>query len=159
MSDNVLFDLVFGDTDSEAAVDHVFTVLSATYGRAWGLALGDAPISDVRAVWDFHLSEFTHSQKAKHSILWALRNLPDFSPTPIAFRNLCRQAPAAPEARALPEPKADIARVALELGKLGAVRNAEFTGVKDWAIRLRDKHQAGERLSLNQIRCYTAALA
>ena len=151
---------VFGDTsDSVKAVDHVFAVLAATYGAGWDRALGAAPIGDVKTAWAHQLGQFTHSIPAKRAIVWALKNLPEFAPSAIAFRNLCRQAPNAVPL-ALPEPKADPARVATELAKLGAVRaKAAINGMKDWAHRLKARHEAGEKLNPNQIRCFTEALA
>ena len=141
-------------------VEYVFEKLAAAYGAAWDRSLGQAPISDVKTAWADALSNFLHSDDAKRSIVWALKNLPERVMNPMEFRNLCRLAPARAETLALPEPKADPARVAAELAKLGHVRRpvASAPGMKAWAYRLKARHEAGDKLNPNQIRCYTAAL-
>lgn len=145
---------------SVEAVDYVFERLAATYGAAWDRSLGQAPITDVKTVWADGLSSFLHSEDAKRSIMWALKNLPERCVNSIEFRNLCRLAPARSGVLQLPEPAADPARVAAELAKLGHVHRAPASphGMKDWAHRLKARHEAGEKLNRNQIRCYTEAL-
>lgn len=160
MNEDDVVSVIFGNTDDAGmAVEHVFNVLAAVYMAGWKRAIGTAPIVDVKTVWAFQLGHFTHSKNAKRAILWALKNLPDAPPNAIQFRNLCRMAPAA-ELPALPEPVANPARVAAELGKLEHVRNAPASphGMKDWAYRLKARHDAGDKLNPNQIRCYQAAL-
>jgi len=141
------------------AVNYVFDRLAAAYGSAWDQSMGQAPIQDVKTVWADCLGSFLHSESAKKSIMWALKNLPDRVPNAMAFRNLCRLAPAE-KAPALPSPKADPARMAIELAKLGGLRSSQAVpaGAKDWAHRLKARHDANEKLSPNQIRCYQAAL-
>jgi hypothetical protein len=76
------------------------------------------------------------------------------------FRSLCRNAPAM-KVEALPEPKADPERVKAELAKLGQVRQAQVAtprGMKDWAYRLKARHESGIKLNAYQIACYRAAL-
>lgn len=106
---------------ADKAVDHVFSVLAATYGSAWDKSLGQAPIADVKTIWANMLDGFMHSESAKKSILWALKNLPERVPNSIQFRDLCRQSPAQ-ETKLLPEPKADPERVKAELAKLAPLR-------------------------------------
>lgn len=133
------------------AVDYVFTRLAAEYGAAWDRSFGQAPIGDVKTVWADRLSDFTHSDAAKKSILWALKNLPDRCPNAIEFRNLCRQAPVQ-DMPALPEPKADPDRVREELAKLGPLRE-KMTAPKsshnprEWANRILERHKSGEKIS------------
>lgn len=133
------------------AVDYVFTRLAAEYGAAWDRSFGQAPINDVKSVWADRLSDFTQSDTTKKAILWALKNLPERCPNAIEFRNLCRQAPVQ-DVKALPEPKADPARVKAELAKLGPLR-AELTAPKTshdpkaWAHRILNRHKAGEKIS------------
>lgn len=138
------------------AVDYIFTQCAATYGAAWDRSLGDAPIADVKTVWLNMLDPFRNSKKR---IVWAMQNLPEKSPNAIEFRNLCRAAPM-PEIPVLEAPKAEPARVAAELAKLGHVRNtvSQPHGMKQWAHNLKARHVAGEKLNPNQIRCYTEAL-
>lgn len=149
------------DEQKTNVVEYVFKRLAATYGAAWDRSLGQAPISDVMTVWDYQLQQFTQSTAAKKMIMWALDNLPDRCPNVIEFKALCRRAPTA-EPLALPEPMADPERVAAELAKLAPLRaRAESHSPVDhkaWARRLKARHDAGERLNANQIRCYRNAL-
>lgn len=87
-----------------AAVDHVFSIMGATYGASWDRSLGSAPIADVKTAWGDALDDFCQSDDAKRAILWALKNLPDTVMNSRQFRTLCRQAPRR-EAPALPMPK------------------------------------------------------
>jgi hypothetical protein len=157
MTPDEIVNAVFGDHESaSAAVDHVFAVLAATYGAAWTKSLGTAPISMTKTVWAYQLSHFTHSQVSKRRIVWALQNPLDSVPDAVKFRNLCRSAPSAEkEVFALPAPtnSAIVTEIVSKL-KDGAVA----CGMKDWAHRLKKRHDAGEPLNMNQIRCYKAAL-
>lgn len=143
----------------DTAVAYVFSKLAATYGAAWDRSLGQAPIADVKTSWADALESYLHSEEAKKSIMWALKNLPDRVINSREFRTLCGHAPAR-VMPALPEPKADPVRVAAELEKLGHVRVATSSphGMKDWAYRLKQRHDVGQKLNPNQIRCYTQAL-
>jgi hypothetical protein len=140
-----------------SSINQLFSVLAGTYGAEWQRQLEAAPRGDVKTAWMFQLERFSG---ATHRIEWALNNLPDRCPNPVQFRNLCQLAPA-PDVPALPEPKADPARVAAELAKLAALRAAApdgAHGMKAWAHRLQAQHAAGKGLNPNQIRCFTAAL-
>lgn len=139
------------------AVDYVFKVCAATYGAAWDRSLGSAPIADSKTAWLNALAPFKNSKKR---IVWALENLPEHCPNPRVFQALCNAAPA-PDVPMLPEPKADPARVAAELEKLGLIKTAEKTsmhGMKDWAYRLKSRDERGEKLSSYQRMCYQTAL-
>ena len=163
MNQDKVISLVFGESDDALmAVDHVFAVLEAVYGGAWLRALGTTPLATAKTVWAFQLSDFTHCTAAKRKIMWALKNAPETVPNAIQFRNLCRMAPSA-EVPALPAPKADPQRVADELAKLAPAREkwakSESTGMKDWAHRLKARHEAGDpTVNPNQVRCYKSAL-
>jgi hypothetical protein len=148
------------DTVKLSPVEYVFKHLAATYGAAWDRSLGQAPIADVMTVWDYQLQPFTSTTNAKKMILWALENLPDRCPNVIEFKALCRRAPSA-ELPALPEPKANPARVAAEIAKLEPLKAARTSGPVDhkaWAKVLQKRHELGEKLNTNQIRCYRNAL-
>ena len=138
------------------AIDRLFHRLSATYGSAWTREMGDTPISDAKTVWAHELAPFKGSL---HRVAWALENLPERCPNAIVFKSLCRQAPAQ-VVEALPSPAADPARLAAELAKLGHVKGVKpvASGMKDWAYRLKSRHEAGDRLSSYQISSYQAAI-
>ena len=127
------------------AVDRLFDRLEATYGLDWARQWSTVPVADVKTVWAHELAGFASRLDA---LAWALENLPERCPNVIQFRNLCRQAPAA-EAPRLPEPKADPARIAAELAKLGHVRTTPVVehGNTQWAHRIIGRINAGERVN------------
>lgn len=145
---------------SDDAVAYVFEKLAATYGSAWDKSMGQAPIADVKTAWADALSGYLRSDDSKRSIMWALKNLPDRCPNSREFRTLCGHAPAR-VMPVLPEPKADPERIQVELAKLGHVRvkQASPHGMRDWAHRLNDRYQAGEKLSRYQVECMQSALS
>jgi hypothetical protein len=152
-SDEVVTAVFGGSDDSTLAVEHVFKSMAAMYGAAWDRSFGATPMKDSKTAWAFQLGQFTHSQTAKRAILWALQNLPDFVPSAIAFRNLCRSAPSV-MVPALPAPKADPVRIASELAKLGQAKAIAVSphGMKAWVYRLKERHDRGEELSPTQLR-------
>ena len=140
------------------AIDRLFDRLGATYGAAWDRSLGVTPLLDAKSIWAHELQGFAQRLEA---VVWALDQLPEHPPNVIQFRNLCRQAPT-PVAPPLPEPKADPARLAAELAKLGDLRatvTAQPAGdMKAWARRLRAREVAGDRLSGFQRSAWRTAL-
>lgn len=134
-------------------VDKLFKRLSAAYGREWDLALGKAPMANIKTVWIHELQRFENSLRR---ISWALDNLPQRVPNAIVFRQLCAQAPDI-DAPMLPSPAADPAKVAAALAQIPKT----FTSNRDpkaWAKRLQAREQAGERLGMAQKTMYRAAL-
>jgi len=140
------------------ALDRLFIRLQATYGRDFMSRYEGVDINAVKTSWAHELSGYS---KNMMPLAWALENLPDRAPNVLEFRALCRRAPA-PAVPALPEPKADMDRVAAELEKLAPLRTMAAKRVvidyKDWARRLQLMHSQGGELNLNQVRCYRNAL-
>lgn len=141
------------------AIDRLFERLAATYGASWARQWSDVPIGDVKSIWAHELSPFANNL---NRIAWALENLPPKCPNVIEFKHLCRQAPA-PEAPALPLPKADPERVKAELEKLGWKPAAERTehgtiDHKAWAKRILARAEAGERINPVTLRFAREAL-
>ena len=130
---------------NQRAIDRLFERLSAVYGPAWERSLGATPVLEAKALWAHQLQAFADRLEA---IVWALDELPESPPNVIQFRNLCRMAPTAAAPR-LAEPKADPARVAAELAKLGQLRTAPTAGtthMKAWAYQLQARDQAGDTI-------------
>ena len=128
-------------------VERVFQRLAATYCAEWHRSIEGTPLSDVKTAWAHELSGFLATRETMLSVAWALENLPERAPNAIAFRNLCRAAPSAPAAL-LDAPRADPARVASELAKLGAVRDVQDKAPpKAWAKRILSRHAGGEKVS------------
>lgn len=127
------------------AVEHVFSMMAATYGHAWEKSLGQAPIADVKTVWANALDGFMHSEAAKRAIVWGLKNLPPRVPNSIEFRDLCRLAPAAKEV-ALPAPAVnpEIAAMVIE-GTRKKIEVATPIDFRAWAKRIITDYNGGLR--------------
>jgi len=131
--------------NASAAVDHVFSVMGATYGAAWDRSLGTAPIGDVKTVWGDALADFMHSDDAKRAIVWALKNLPDTVMNARQFRSLCRQAPSKkPEMLQAPTVNPEIAAKVLEGLKASPHIKVDH---KAWAKRILIDVKGGLRRS------------
>ena len=139
-----------------AAVEHVFSVMGATYGAAWDRSLGTAPINDVKTIWADALADFTHSDDAKRAIVWGLKNLPDKVPNPREFRTLCRQAPAK-AAPMLPSPTVNPDIAAKVLGGLKAAPSVKVDH-KAWAKAILRDVQGGLKRNQTSVAMARAAL-
>lgn len=136
-------------------IDKLFTKLALIYGvdviakRHSGLD----PAS-VKQEWATCLGGFKHRPEA---IRFALDHLPsDRCPTMLQFRDICRQCPPS-NVVALPEPKADAVVVDAQMKQI--LREAFDTGdPKAWAKKLKCRHDAGEKLSIVQVKAYREAL-
>lgn len=127
-----------------ACVDHVFSVMAATYGASWDRSLGTAPVADVKTIWGDSLGDFLHSEDAKRAIVWGLKNLPDTVPNSRQFRSLCRQAPA----KKLEELPAPAVNPEIALKVLSGIRKStERFDQKAWAPRIIARHAGGARIS------------
>jgi hypothetical protein len=131
--------------NAAAAVDHVFTVMGATYGAAWDRSIGTAPISDVKTAWGEALTDFMHSDDAKRAIVWGLKNLPDTVPNARQFRSLCRNAPSkTPVMLPAPTVNPEIASKVLEGLKAAPMVRVDH---KAWAHVILADHKAGMKKS------------
>lgn len=114
-------------------VDRIFDKLTLTYGQSFLNRWRDIDLNSVKSDWMHELSGF---ERAPHAIAWALTNLPESPPTVIQFKAIARLAPS-PQVQALPEPKADPARLAAELAKLAPLREkialTPRKDCKEWA--------------------------
>ncbi len=134
------------------AVDRLFDRLSLTYGARFSELYSAVDPNAVRSLWAHELAPFAGSL---HRVAWALENLPPRCPNVIEFKQLCRAAPA-PETPALPEPKADPARLKAELAKLGETRArveaAPRSSGRDWARRIIGRADSGEKINPTTLR-------
>jgi hypothetical protein len=133
-------------------VDRVFARLLVRYGADWLRRWEGVPEDALKADWAEQLDGF---ERSPDRIRFALDNLPERVPTVTEFRTLCNRRPD-PAQLALPPVKADPARVASELSRMRAGIKAE--NPKAWAWRLRDRENAGERLTIAQRDMWRAAL-
>lgn len=141
------------------AIDRLFERLTATYGRQFLGMYEGLDANAIKTSWAHELSGYA---KRLHDVAWALENLPERPPNAIEFRNLCRKAPQ-PETPRLPEPPADPARMRAELEKLAPVMQATRELGKpantEWAVRITDRHAAGDRIAPATLRIARQALA
>jgi hypothetical protein len=141
-------------------IDRLFDRLMATYGREWISKWDGIDISMVKSMWSHELAAYTDNLEA---IGWALENLQHRCPNVIEFKQLCKQAPRLSVA-ALSAPKASADVVDKEIAKIAAsamkapVDERGQVDHRQWAKKLRDRHQKGEVLSLVQINAYRTAL-
>ena len=139
-------------------IDKIFLKLTLIYGRDFIGRWEGLEIGDVKADWGHELAGF---DKWPEAIAHALANCPPGKPpTVLEFRELARKAKRA-EVPLLPSPAADLGRVAAELAKLAPIVKAAKSPTIDhkaWAKRLMARHDAGEKLSLIQLRFAREAL-
>lgn len=140
-----------------AWVDRIFDRMTVRYGDRFLNRWKGIDMDAVRFDWADTLAGFENWPEA---ISFAFNMVDDEKPpTAAMFRSLAMKAPK-PERLALPEPVADPARVAAELAKLAPLKSASVpvTDHKAWARALKSRHDAGEKLNMNQIRCYRNAI-
>ncbi|MNT07761.1 hypothetical protein D3C72_1424760 [compost metagenome] len=110
----------------------------------------------VKSDWAHELSGF---ERFPEGIAYALTHLdPSKPPTVFGFRDLARKAPRT-EDKQLPAPKASPEIVAEQLKRLAPLLNRlEPRADKEWAKRLKARHDGGEKLGKHQIDAYRQAL-
>lgn len=135
-------------------IDKIFLKLTLTFGRDFLGRWEGIPIEDVKADWAHELRGL---QQNPHAIAYGLEHcLGGKAPTVQEFKAICARRPDS--ALALPAPPADPERVAAEMAKLAPARQPALIDHKAWAKRLKTRHEAGEKINMNQIRCYREAL-
>lgn len=134
-------------------IEKIFKKLTVTYGRDFLGRYEGIPIADIKTDWSHELGGFqAHPEAIRH----ALQNLnPSKPPTVYEFRNVCAAAPKM-AAIELPRPPQDPAIVAAIVK--GIKGKEVVNGMKDWAYNLKQRHDDGYKLNMNQIRSYKAAL-
>lgn len=131
--------------------DKIFQKLTLAYGREFTSRWEGIPLEEVKSDWGHELTGYAQSPQ---SITYALQNLPLKPPTVYEFRAICQRAAEKPLLQ-LDAPRTSPAAIQSALKTMTApVRS----GMKDWAHKLKARHDAGENLNANQVRCYRAAL-
>jgi len=143
-----------------AVIDRLCDRLAMTYGSEFTNKWSTVNVADMKSIWAHELSPFADNLNA---IGWALQNLPDRCPNLIEFKSLCKQAPR-PNTALLDAPKASadvVDRVLAEIASKAFKTPKDERGNVDhkrWAKKLKQRHEAGEKLSMYQISCYRTAL-
>lgn len=135
-------------------VDRIFDKLMLVYGRDFTGRWDGLPLDAVKVDWAHELSGFENHPE---SIKYALQILPNSKPpTVLEFRHMANSCPKMAN-KELPLPPADPKIVAMVVQGLKPAADQPY-GMKQWAHTLKARHEAGDRLNANQIRCYMAAL-
>ena len=102
----------------EDLIDIVFKKLSLRYGRDFTGKWEGIDLADVKSDWAIEMSGF---ERAPHSVLYALSNLPESkAPNVAEFRAIARRAPAVQVAQ-LEAPRANPAVVSKALAEARAL--------------------------------------
>lgn len=134
-------------------VNKIFLKLTLTFGRDFLSRWEGVPIEDVKADWAHELRGF---QQNPASIAYGLEHcITGKPPTVQEFKSACsRKQDTTPM---LPSPVVDPVIAARVLEGLRESSKPK-TSMKDWAYRLKARHESGDKLNSNQIACYQAAL-
>lgn len=135
--------------------------MSGLYGSKFADLWSGSSQETVRRVWAEKLGGFADMPKAIKEALDALDNKP-FPPTLPEFLGMCREA-ARRHAQVVPAlgyvPTAeDKARAEEVIQKAAKAVSADRRDHLEWAKRLKDRHEKGEKLSGAQIDAYREAL-
>jgi hypothetical protein len=144
----------FIDKDTQKAVDYVFEKLKTTYGEKWERSLTTG-VDDAKSIWAYQLSVYTQSDETKKCILWACKHLPNHVPNVIEFGSLCRAGH-----NLLVVSHQDVEPSSTKITEtIKKIKNKKvLVRPKDWAFKLKARHDAGEKLHPYQIACYQEAL-
>ena len=135
-------------------VDRIFDKLMLVYGRDFTGRWDGLPMASVKTDWAHELSGFeAHPEAIKHALL-SLN--PAKPPTVLEFRQLAANAPKMAAIELPPPPVDKVFRDSL-VAKLGLKREGGGD-MKPWAHALKARHDAGQVLNANQVRCYKNAL-
>lgn len=133
-------------------IDRIFERLTLTYGQEFLARWRDIDMKAVKTDWLHELARFEHWPEA---IAFALDHLPSGKPpTVLQFRDLCLQAPAK-QVPQLPAPQANPDRMKSEIAKLKesmSVKPASKVRDRDWAHRILNRFESGEKISPAVIR-------
>lgn len=144
-------------SDFATVIDAIFGKLAIRYGAAWLRQWDGVDISLVKADWMDELSGFASNLEP---LRYALRNLPERCPNVAQFRALANACPP-PEFKQLPAPVANPEQVANAIAQQAGVKqaiNQRRDDGKDWARKLKARHEHGEKLGPHQITAYRQAL-
>lgn len=138
-------------------VDYLFARFSAIYGSEFANKWAGQDSDAVKAAWAYTLADYDNNQPR---IKWALEHLPERPPNALQFRALCALAPEQNGLQAIakdePMTFSKEVRDAIVAG-MSAPAPQEH-GMKQWAHDLKARADNGEKLGMNQIRCYKNAL-
>lgn len=134
-------------------VEKIFLKLTLTFGRDFTDRWDESSLQAVKEDWAHELRGFQQNPSA---IAYGLENcLAGKPPTVQEFKMVCGRKPDSTPL--LPSPVVDPVIAARVLEGLRESAKPK-PSMKDWAYRLKGRHEAGDKLNRNQIACYQAAL-
>jgi hypothetical protein len=141
----------------------IFEEMSASYGSKFADLWAGSNMEAVQRKWSEKLGGFRDMPGAIREALDALDSKP-FPPTLPEFLVLCREAGRRHSAPVqaigympTPEEQAKAAEIIAKAADRMTVTDKRDH--KSWAKKLKERHEAGEVLSLSQVRAYQEALA
>lgn len=139
----------------DAIIDAIFGKLTIRYGSEWTRKWEGVDIAAVKADWKQELVGFS---KNLEPLRHALKHLPVKCPNVEEFRNIANSCPP-PEFKLLEAPRAS-AEYAKQVVAQVKQRVSLFPKLdpKDWARKLKARHEKGEKLGTHQINAYRQAL-
>jgi hypothetical protein len=151
-----------------AWVERIWAVMRASYGaafdRLWEVPAGVDPVqhvADLKAFWGRELCGYRQNPGA---IAHALDHLPEYPPNLLQFKRMLLATPTMVP-KALPSPKPDPERLAQAMAGLSAPSELELDEemrrtppMRRWAVRLKRRHQSGEKIPAAHVEMYRSAL-
>ena len=128
-------------------VEKIFTKLVLTFGREFTARWDEKSLEGVKIDWAYELRGFSQNPQAlAYGLEHCVTGKP---PTVHEFKAACMRRPDPLPVALLDAPPADPARLAVELGKLGHLRQpAPFRDDKAWAKKIVDRHAQGAKIGI-----------
>jgi hypothetical protein len=134
-------------------VEKIFLKLTLTFGREFTDRWDESSLQAVKEDWAHELRGF---QQNPGAIAYGLEHcIAGKPPTVQEFKSACSRKPDSTPL--LPSPVVDPVIAARVLEGLRESAKPK-PSMKDWAYRLKGRHEAGDKLNRNQIACYQAAI-
>lgn len=150
-------------------VERIWSVMRASYGaafdRQWETPAGADPQAHVEQLKAYWARELRGYQQNPGAIGHALEHLPEHPPNLVQFKRLLLSTPVmAP--KALPAPKPNPERLAQAMAGLSHAPSEldldeemrRTPPMRRWAVRLKRRHEAGEKLPVAHVDMYRRAL-
>jgi hypothetical protein len=138
-------------------IDRLFGRFAVRFGQDWIRMWEGIDLAAVKADWSQQLAGMHLTPAGIERLRYGYENLPERPPTAAAFKAVCNRAPETLP-KALPAPTQIDSEKARRLRSLVVGAFQAPKEPRQWAHRLKARHEAGERLSQAQIDAYTAAL-
>jgi len=137
-----------------SVLDAVFTKLTLAYGKRFREAYAGLPLDAVRGDWQHELAGVS-----PHAVAYALQHLPpDYPPTVMAFKALCREAPAPAMRATIGNDRKRTVMPERFKSEMARLRTQMSSDILSGARSLRDKERNGVHLTQAQRAFWRMAL-